>query len=533
MSTPEVTKVVNGNQLTLTTIKDGVKHTVTVTDTNCDGIFDEKDSHSFSNRGAQSIFTSEIIKTHSAGQKVQNNANDNTTQAITLMNSNVNYSGYTSGANMNCNWGKVASAYQQSNLSQMLGVLGVFSGFGGPMIQASTMANADFLMRQEFYTLQTDSTNGNSSGSQSAGNSGNSNTNGTTSTNTGSNNNTTGNTNGNTTGNSNTNGTSAGDTNASPTGASGTNGNSAANSNPQNTQGTDASSGIKIITNSDGSKSTQYLVQPDQSIEDLVRISLKAQGKDNPTEEELTSGTEKFVADNSAKILTNKINGKQYVLVGETVILNGEVKDSVQFDTKEKAEAEWAKRHPNLVSSTYKSQSNAPVSNVNSNTEVKNDATTEETEKNETTEQSQNNDPTEEILSEIYYATEGPGTANKKLTDAVAKINKENILEVMGAWENSAYANGKNLISLIRSETNGYNSASNFWGGKNATYPLVIALTEALVQRSGSKEAKQLETIIRQHYNYTGIKLFGFDGNAFNHLERLYQLVKKENGIDC
>ncbi len=317
MSTPEVTKVVNGNQLKLTTIKDGVTYTATVTDTNGNGIFDKNDGRSFGNAGSLSVFTAEVIEKNTANEKVQNSVSYNTASSLALMNSNVNYAGYTGGAKMTCDWSKVAEAYKKSNISQLLGVLSVFSPLGGPAIQASTMANADFLMRQNFYTIKTETEKDKAEPA----------------------------------------------TTVKPAATI----EPAANTDPATAQTapqTVASNGLKVTTNADGSKSTEYVVQPDQSIEDLVKISLKAQGKENPTQEELKAEKEKFITDNSAKIQTNKRNGKQYLFVGETVTLNGEVKDSVEFDTKEKAEAEWTRRHSNTdgqKATHVAAQASAPV----------------------------------------------------------------------------------------------------------------------------------------------------------------------------
>lgn len=113
---------------------------------------------------------------------------------------------------------------------------------------------------------------------------------------------------------------------------------------------TTTSDGSVVITNADGSKSTKYIVQPDQKIEELVRMSLKAQGKENPTEAELKEATQKFVAANKDNIGSK--NGNKFVYVGRTVLLDGDVtKGSLNA---EEAEKEWAKRHSTTSSSSRK-----------------------------------------------------------------------------------------------------------------------------------------------------------------------------------
>lgn len=74
-------------------------------------------------------------------------------------------------------------------------------------------------------------------------------------------------------------------------------------------------------------ESTDYVVQNGESIPDLVKKSLGAQGITNPTKEQIAEATKEFEAANKGKIHTAP-NGTKYLMVGETVKLKGDVDTS-------------------------------------------------------------------------------------------------------------------------------------------------------------------------------------------------------------
>lgn len=74
-------------------------------------------------------------------------------------------------------------------------------------------------------------------------------------------------------------------------------------------------------------ESTDYVVQNGESIPDLIKKSLAAQGITNPTKEQIAEATKEFEAANKGKIHTAP-NGTKYLMVGETVKLKGDVDTS-------------------------------------------------------------------------------------------------------------------------------------------------------------------------------------------------------------
>ena len=95
----------------------------------------------------------------------------------------------------------------------------------------------------------------------------------------------------------------------------------------------------------DKNKTYGYVVQPDESFTDVVTKSLKAQGIENPTEEQIAEAKEQFKKDNPNAIRTTS-DGYEFLLVGEQVKLRGEVEYA---QNSQEAIAQWAEDHPDLV----------------------------------------------------------------------------------------------------------------------------------------------------------------------------------------
>lgn len=91
-------------------------------------------------------------------------------------------------------------------------------------------------------------------------------------------------------------------------------------------------------------KTTKYVVQVGDKISDLVKKSLSAQGKTNPTPEDYNAAKEKFLKDNEANIKKAK-NGTQYLNAGAEVVLDGEI-DVSKNKTKADVEAEYRAKYP-------------------------------------------------------------------------------------------------------------------------------------------------------------------------------------------
>lgn len=133
------------------------------------------------------------------------------------------------------------------------------------------------------------------------------------------------------------------------------------------------------------------------------------------------------------------------------------------------------------------------------------------------------------ICRELYNAMEGAGTDDAKLKSAIAKINKDNVLEVLDRWSECAYSSEmgeSSLIKLIGDETDGL-SANLRQFGQDKTKSFLDPIKRALVERSGSEEAKDLATIIDVNYS----KTFKWDDStAIDNIQKLYELVKEEKG---
>lgn len=93
----------------------------------------------------------------------------------------------------------------------------------------------------------------------------------------------------------------------------------------------------------ESSKKTKYVVQLGDTIEGLVRKSLKAQGIENPDENKLKEAVEQFKEENSSIIKSNKRG--TYLLAGKEAILRGEV-DVSGNKTAEQVKDEFRRRYP-------------------------------------------------------------------------------------------------------------------------------------------------------------------------------------------
>ncbi len=96
-------------------------------------------------------------------------------------------------------------------------------------------------------------------------------------------------------------------------------------------------------------KTYSYVVQPDETFTQVVTKALKAQGIENPTDEQIEEAKEQFKKDNPDAVKTTS-SGYEYLLVGAEVNLRGEVESAM---SSKDAEIAWAKAHPKLVSDSW------------------------------------------------------------------------------------------------------------------------------------------------------------------------------------
>ena len=89
----------------------------------------------------------------------------------------------------------------------------------------------------------------------------------------------------------------------------------------------------------------KYVVQMDESLTNVLKKSLAAQGITDPTPEQLKEAKEQFKQDNPNAVKTNK-KGYEFLLVGAEVKLRGEV--AYEKDSKG-AIADWCEKYPHLV----------------------------------------------------------------------------------------------------------------------------------------------------------------------------------------
>lgn len=120
------------------------------------------------------------------------------------------------------------------------------------------------------------------------------------------------------------------------------------------------------------------------------------------------------------------------------------------------------------------------------------------------------------IIEEIYASTKGAGTDEARLKKAIGKISKDNVIEVMAAWDKS-YApkmDGESLVKAIEDDTNG------FLGFFSDSEEFLSPITKALSERSSSEEVKRQAFDVKREFK-------------IEELEKLCDMVKKEeNGDD-
>lgn len=138
------------------------------------------------------------------------------------------------------------------------------------------------------------------------------------------------------------------------------------------------------------------------------------------------------------------------------------------------------------------------------------------------------------ILKDLYGSMDGAGTNNEKLEKAVKLINKDNVLEVLEAWEKDprAKAMGEtSLIKLIVSETEGTaNVESLLHPFSSTSKKYVQPIQDALVARSGSSEAKAISDVI--DHEATGSLTNYYRKAGVEMTEDLYKQVQKEQKDD-
>ena len=89
----------------------------------------------------------------------------------------------------------------------------------------------------------------------------------------------------------------------------------------------------------------KYVVQMDESFTQIIKKSLKAQGIEKPTPEQIKEAKEQFKLDNPKAIKTNR-KGYEFLLVGAEVKLRGNVSYAKDSDA---TIADWCKKYPHLV----------------------------------------------------------------------------------------------------------------------------------------------------------------------------------------
>ena len=107
----------------------------------------------------------------------------------------------------------------------------------------------------------------------------------------------------------------------------------------------EAAKAAEAAKNEQTPETHNYVVQPNETFTQVITTALKAQGIENPTEEQIEEAKEQFRQDNpNAVKKTSK--GYEYLLVGAEVKLRAEV----AYDkNSEEAIAQWSEEHPDLV----------------------------------------------------------------------------------------------------------------------------------------------------------------------------------------
>lgn len=120
----------------------------------------------------------------------------------------------------------------------------------------------------------------------------------------------------------------------------------------------ESESPVKQAPDDTKNKTTEYVVQLGDTIEGVVRKSLKAQGIENPDKKQLKDATDKFINDNGGVggdlIKTNK-KGVTVLRAAATVKLDGDV-DIHNNKSADEVEAQWAKKNGKYGDFTRKSK---------------------------------------------------------------------------------------------------------------------------------------------------------------------------------
>lgn len=88
-----------------------------------------------------------------------------------------------------------------------------------------------------------------------------------------------------------------------------------------------------------------YTVQNGETFTEIIKNSLKAQGIENPTEEQIRQAKDKFKENNPNAVKTTA-SGYEYLLVGAKVNLEGKLEDK---NNAAQQQAAWAEENPDLV----------------------------------------------------------------------------------------------------------------------------------------------------------------------------------------
>lgn len=89
----------------------------------------------------------------------------------------------------------------------------------------------------------------------------------------------------------------------------------------------------------------KYVVQTDETFDAVILKSLKAQGIENPTEEQIKEAKAQFKKDNPNAVRSTE-DGYEFLLVGAEVNLRGEVASA---KSSKEAIAEWSEKYPDKV----------------------------------------------------------------------------------------------------------------------------------------------------------------------------------------
>lgn len=131
------------------------------------------------------------------------------------------------------------------------------------------------------------------------------------------------------------------------------------------------------------------------------------------------------------------------------------------------------------------------------------------------------------ISEELFDAMKGAGTKNKKLANAVGKINKDNVIEVFDAWETN-FADSMDNESLIESIQNEHYTG---WFG-NQQEKEESAIVNALYDRAMALGLKNEAASCRAKVNAEHSSWFSSDSTVKTAILTLVNQIKaKEAGV--